>query len=79
MSEIVSPYDVEIRMRENHYWKLGIIPLVELALLKSNREGFLEGFAAGDEAHACCKPGCPCYEAGKEAEAEEPSLSGRQT
>ena len=72
MSEIVSPYDVEIRMRENHYWKLGIIPLVELALLKSNREGFLEGF----EAHACCKPGCPCYEAGRQDAYENPASTG---
>ena len=43
------------------------------------REGYLLGFAAGDAAHACCEPGCPCYEAGRVAEAEEPSVLGRQT
>ena len=36
------------------------------------REGYLAGYAAGDAAHNCQDTGCPCYQAGRVAQAGEP-------
>ena len=75
--QIPTPYDAEI-VRLSSLLKRDTLQKDLLLIYRASKEGYLRGFAAGDVAHACCEPGCPCYEAGKEAEAEEPSVLGRQ-
>ena len=77
-SEIATPYDAEIARLEALPIKY-ILHQATIAIHRAKQEGYLLGYAAGDAAHACCEPGCPCHEAGRVAEAEEPSVSGRQT
>ena len=79
MSKIATPYDVATAGLEDDerftLFQRTVLRIIYQELQKSYRTGY----KAGDAAHNCQDTGCPCYEAGKEAEAEEPSLSGRQT
>ena len=76
MSKIATPYDADIA----DFKKLGSKANPGfLKALQLRCEGYLRGFAAGNAAHSCQDTGCPCYLRGREAEAEEPSVSGRQT
>ena len=82
-SEIATPYDAEIvrfqKMPREDFLYYCIAKTNPLPELLFKREGYLLGYEAHGATKGCGDPDCACLQDGKQAEAEEPSVLGRQT